>query len=80
MFNVDDDQKQINAPQVRTLHQFDTGTMAAPIDMRAARVSLDDLVEAITTTISPESWSDVGGEGSVSTIGSSLLISQTEHS
>ena len=79
VFNLDSSQRQIHAPTVKTLHQFDgTEAMAAPIDLRSARVSLDDLVGAITTTISPDSWSDVGGEGSISTIGSSLLISQTE--
>lgn len=82
-FNVSSKQRQIRPNTVKTgvktLHQFDgTEAMVAPIDMRSARVSLDDLVDAITTTISPESWNEVGGEGSISTIGSSLLISQTE--
>lgn len=40
-----------------------------------ARTSIDDLVQAITSTIAPTSWSEVGGEGSIARLGNALLIS-----
>ncbi|HVW00364.1 MAG TPA: hypothetical protein VHB77_08490, partial [Planctomycetaceae bacterium] len=39
------------------------------------RTSLTDLIQAIKNTISPQSWSEAGGEASISQIGTSLLIS-----
>jgi hypothetical protein len=40
----------------------------------------DSLIEVITTTISPQSWDEVGGPGSIGVFGnaSSLVISQTD--
>lgn len=41
----------------------------------------DGLIEAITTTVRPNSWDEVGGPGSISEVpaSSSLVISQTHH-
>jgi len=39
--------------------------------------SPNDLIEAITVIIGPESWSDVGGPGSLTFFGGLLLVSQT---
>ena len=40
-----------------------------------SRTSIHSLVDAITSTIAPTSWDQVGGEGSIARIGNSLLIS-----
>jgi hypothetical protein len=81
-FNIGSEPPRIKSPAAKTLHQAGGAgkitNVAAPIDLRAARVTLDDVINAITSTISPASWDEVGGEGSIATIGSSLLISQTE--
>lgn len=39
------------------------------------RTSMDGLIEVITSTISQDSWDNVGGPGSIASIGASLLIS-----
>ena len=39
--------------------------------------SMDDVIEAITSTIAPESWEDVGGPAICVPFGSNLLIRQT---
>jgi hypothetical protein len=45
----------------------------------AARTSIDQLIDAIETTISPNMWQDTGpGEASIAALGNSLLISATE--
>ena len=38
---------------------------------------MDDLIQAITSTISPSSWDEVGGPGTISRLGNALLISST---
>jgi hypothetical protein len=40
--------------------------------------AVDDLIEAITSVIQPESWSEVGGEGNITVVGQSLVIGQTD--
>jgi hypothetical protein len=42
------------------------------------RTSLADVIRAIKSTISPQTWSDAGGESSIAQIGTSLLISTDE--
>jgi len=58
-----------------------TGTPAPSQDMGGAagtpRTSLDDLIDAITSTIEPSNWDTVGGGGSIAPLGNSLLISAT---
>jgi hypothetical protein len=44
-------------------------------NLAAVRTSLDDLIQAITSTISPESWDEVGGPASIAKLGNSLIIS-----
>jgi hypothetical protein len=44
-------------------------------NLGAARVSLDELVSAITTTIQPEDWEERGGESTITSLGNALLIS-----
>jgi hypothetical protein len=41
------------------------------------KVKLDDLVDIITTTIAPTTWTDTGGTGSMSPYDTQLIISQT---
>jgi hypothetical protein len=43
-----------------------------------ARPDLEQLIEAITQTIVPTSWSDVGGDSTITTLGTLLLVSATE--
>ena len=45
-----------------------------------SQADFDSLIELITTTIAPESWSEVGGEGSISQYENNLtlVISQTQ--
>lgn len=44
----------------------------------AHRIDFDSLIEAITTTIAPTEWDEVGGPGSITPLGTSLLVSTTE--
>ena len=46
----------------------------------ASQADFDSLIELITTTISPQSWDDVGGPGSISGFDTnlSLVVSQTQ--
>jgi hypothetical protein len=45
--------------------------------MNNVRISQDDLIDAIRTTIEPKSWDANGGEGTIAMLGNSLLISAT---
>jgi hypothetical protein len=46
-----------------------------PADVAAsAKTSMQSLINAITTTINPESWEDLSGPGSIARIGTSLII------
>lgn len=40
--------------------------------------SPDDLLDLITATVDPTTWSDVGGTGAIVSFGSTLVISQTD--
>jgi hypothetical protein len=62
---------QFPAAEQQVLGQYSGGV--GSID--SSRASLDTLIEAITATISPESWDEVGGPGSFAKLGNSLLIS-----
>jgi hypothetical protein len=39
---------------------------------------MDDLIEAITGAVSPDTWEEMGGAGTIHPLGSMLLVSQTE--
>jgi len=78
-FNVASELATLPRPKLETLHQFGDASGAGIAEgMVAARVSLDDLIDTIQHTIAAESWAEVGGEGAISRIGSSLIISATE--
>ena len=44
-------------------------TKGAASSMNAVRIDLDALIDAITSTIEPPSWNDVGGPGSIAPLG-----------
>lgn len=48
-----------------------------PVSIDSARIELDNLIDAIKTTIEPTSWDDTGGRGSIAPLGNSLIISTT---
>ena len=54
---------RLPAPPQRVLHQVGPGNLGA------AQTSIDDLIEAITSTIAPDTWEEVGGLGSIATLG-----------
>ena len=49
----------------------------APAEISGVRISLDDLINAITQTIDPKSWDQNGGQGTIAPLGSNLLICAT---
>lgn len=49
--------------------QHETPDVAA-----SAKTSMQSLINAITTTINPDSWEDLSGPGSIARIGTSLII------
>ncbi len=54
------------------------GSTAAHRRPDPRRINMDDLINAITSTVEPESWDEVGGPGSISAIGGALAIRQTQ--
>ncbi len=72
-FSVQQKPEKLPDPSRRALYQLHVGS--AP----SVRTSIDDLIEAIKSTIEPESWDDVGGPGSIAPLGNNLLISNEEH-
>ncbi len=52
-------------------------TKGAPSGTDSVRIDLDGLIDAITSTIEPTTWDDVGGPGSIAALGNSLIISTT---
>jgi hypothetical protein len=46
-----------------------------PAAISGVRISLDDLITAITQTIDPKSWDQNGGQGTIAPLGNSLLVS-----
>jgi hypothetical protein len=44
-----------------------------------ARMSIDELVDAITKTISPSDWSEYGGRCSIASLGNTLIVSATKN-
>ena len=70
-FNVPDQMPKRTDLQQQSLHQRAGNTTAS------VWASMDDLIQAITGTISPTSWDEVGGSGSIARLGNALLISST---
>ncbi len=50
-----------------------------PSGMNSARTDLDGLIDAITSTIEPTSWGEVGGPGTIAPVGNSLIVSNTRN-
>jgi hypothetical protein len=76
-FNLADKSPKLpDAEQSEPLHQQagQGGQVAHPASTWA---SMDDLIQAITSTISPTSWDEVGGSSSIAKLGNALLISST---
>ena len=68
-FNVKPRAGVLPKPEERVLAQmFDS----------SARSSIDELIGAITSTISPTEWDQVGGPASIAPLGNSLLVSADE--
>jgi hypothetical protein len=64
---------------VNAQRQADRAASQQPAGAAAARTSIDELVDAIEQTISPDMWKDTGaGQGAIAILGNSLLISATE--
>lgn len=68
-FSVEDQRATLNppAPRQQVLHQLGEGSSAG-------QSSMDDLINAIKITISPEVWTTDGG-GSIAKLGNALIIS-----
>jgi hypothetical protein len=64
-------------PFKETLHQSAGGGGSSASE--AARTSVDNLIETITSTISPDEWADVGGPSSIRVLGASLIVSAPAH-
>jgi type II secretory pathway component GspD/PulD (secretin) len=61
-------------------HQMLPGTMAASTNVTLAKNTIEDvLIKLVTNTVSPQTWSDVGGSGTIEyfPIGMALVINQT---
>ncbi len=75
----------VNAPQPQSSPLFQVAqsgraaaakrTKGAAQSTNSVRIDLDELINAITTTIEPSTWTDVGGPGSIAPLGNSLIIS-----
>jgi hypothetical protein len=50
---------------------------STPSGVNSARVDLDEIINAITSTIEPTTWDGVGGPGSIAALGNSLIVSTT---
>lgn len=66
------DVRRLPSEQQNHLFQFGGTSMAA---VPSNRISTDSLIDAITSTISPSSWSAAGGSGTIAKLGNSLVIS-----
>ena len=53
------------------------GMMGSGFGEESLRFTRNDLVNAITSSVMPETWTDVGGEGVCTPLGGLLLIKQT---
>jgi len=74
MFNLPGDRPA----GARVPRQIRPQMVAGAISNDSARTSIDQLIEAITSTIAPTEWDDVGGQGSIAPLGNELLISATK--
>ena len=61
----------VRRPGTSSLRMFAGGSVRSP------RTSMDDLINAITSTIEPTQWDEVGGPAAIARLGTALLISAT---
>jgi hypothetical protein len=54
-------------------------SMSAGGSLAGRLISQDSLIEVITSSIEPVSWDEVGGPGSIQSLGTMLIIGNTEH-
>ncbi len=75
-FFVDDDVLQVTT---RDVADGNLKTLTYPVGDLVAKGDYDSLIEAITSTVSPQTWDEVGGPGVISEVRncSSVVISQT---
>lgn len=66
------DSRRLPNEQQNHLFQFGGKSTAA---VPSNRISTDSLIDAITSSISPSSWSAAGGSGTIAKLGNSLVIS-----
>lgn len=69
--------KRLPAEGAHALYQNGGDSSSASL---GARTSLEDLMEAVTTSVSPQSWDTVGGQQSISRVGNVLLVNADESS
>lgn len=66
--------KPINPTASPSSHAVDTSPRA-----RGVTADFDALIDIVTANISPDSWEDVGGEGSIQGYKGMLVVSNTDH-
>ncbi len=71
-FSIGGQPASAQGPKPEHLSQVSQSQAASGAD---ARTSMDSLIDAITSTIAPTTWDEVGGPGSIAQVGNSLLIS-----
>ena len=71
-WNVKEGTKTLPDPSKQVLFQN------ANVKLGAGRASIDDLIETITATINPSVWDEVGGPASITSLGTSLIVSADE--
>lgn len=52
-------------------------TSGPPVQISDTQVTLSSIAQAIVTTVAPDSWRGVGGEGVITNVGSALVIAQS---
>lgn len=81
MFRVEDNLAQVagarganqNQPAATAVGSLPTANRRPPV----TRIEMNQLIEAITTIVEPDSWDENGGNGTMTRLGGSLLIRQT---
>jgi len=69
--------KRLPAEGAHVLYQNGGDNSSASL---GARTSLEDLIDAVTQSVSPQSWDTVGGPQSISRVGNVLLVNADENS
>jgi hypothetical protein len=66
-------------PSIRVYPVFDLIPRQSDLERRYGHDALEELIDAITTTIAPESWDEVGGSGTMESVSPwpALVVSQT---